>query len=194
MVSGVKNSQKIILVSIGGVVIFLFVFLVIFVVKFYQDRKDTLQEMKKIQSEYNKFQKTIDSYILLRDKNNSLIFTDLYYDSLEEKNEINKSLFKEVENQIYYIEDNFQILKKGCQDTIYPDSNINIFCRDFSFIYEQLINCFVYDVEQYNQVIRDYNKLDENLGKEELNGYQTKYKYIDYNHDHVYDGKIDSHL
>ena len=86
------------------------------------------------------------------------------------------------------LEGNTLKLNKLCEDAYYPDSSTNKKCMNYKSIYEQVVNYFVTDINNYNNNIKKCNSLisDENS---KIKNYKTKKKYIDYNNDGKYDGK-----
>ena len=72
----------------------------------------------------------------------------------------------------------------------YPDGTIDSKCNNYKVIYEQVINYFVTDINNYNNNIKKYNEYQKSINSNLiLNIYKTDKDYIDYNEDKIFDGK-----
>ena len=79
---------------------------------------------------------------------------------------------------------------KLCDNIYYPDGAINSMCMNYKTMYEQVINYFVGDVEDYNEVVKKYNAYQNSISSTSfVKEYSTTKNYIDYNNDKTFDGK-----
>ena len=57
-------------------------------------------------------------------------------------------------------------------------------------MYEQVINYFVLDVDDYNENVKKYNEYQITISStSSIKEYSTNKKYIDYNGDKTFEGK-----
>ncbi len=184
-----KKTKWIIGIGCGSIFLFFIIAVVLFFMGFFKDKENTRKEMIKIQDQYVLFKASIESYNEIREKVYTSIFNDLYYNTMEEKSESNQAVLKEAEKVVEKVEKTSKSLKKACLGVIYPDVSVNTKCSSFAIAYEQVVNSYVSDVEQYNQQIKAYNTWAKKEGKNILSPYQTNQKYLDYNQDKTYSGK-----
>ena len=75
------------------------------------------------------------------------------------------------------------MFKKNCINKKYSNKDVQEKCDSFIETYEEIINTFVVDVEDFNTKIVD---LKEKTKNEDLKEYELKYKKIDLNKDNLY--------
>ena len=75
------------------------------------------------------------------------------------------------------------IFKNNCINKKYSNKDVQEKCDSFMEAYEEIINTYVIDVEDFNTKIAE---LKEKTKKEELKEYELKYKKVDINKDNVY--------
>lgn len=94
-------------------------------------------------------------------------------------------LLDEYNTNIINIDENVKIMDSKCNQE-YEDTTINIFCRGYSDLYEEVINIYVDVIDDYNSKITDYNAV--NATNHEL--YNMIHKdYVDINKDGTYRGQ-----
>ena len=107
--------------------------------------------------------------------------SNTYIEKLNEKYEIIINNLKEEENIIKEIEKKVKKLDTSCHNT-FNNKDVNKICNNYKKYYETIINIFVNDVKDVNDIVKKYN--ENNTDK--LEEYQTNYNYIDYNKDGKY--------
>ena len=86
---------------------------------------------------------------------------------------------------IISIDESVKIMDSKCAQE-YEDTTINIFCRGYSDLYEEVINIYVDVISNYNKKIKDHNA--RNATNYEL--YNMIHKdYVDINKDGAYRGQ-----
>ncbi|MBR6112983.1 MAG: hypothetical protein IKP79_00530 [Bacilli bacterium] len=75
------------------------------------------------------------------------------------------------------------MFKKNCVNKKYSNKDVQEKCDSFMETYEEIINTFVVDVEDFNTKIVE---LKEKTKNEDLKEYELKYKKVDLNNDKVY--------
>ncbi len=184
------KKKKIIIITIVGLLFLSFVIFVLsFILGFLEDKDQTRKEMKKIQKEYTSFKSSIESYNTARDRVYQEIFDVLYFDTMEVTDASNRKILEETEAIVQNVSKTSSSLKKACEGVIYPDASINTKCSSFALAYEQVVNSYVSDIENFNEQIKKYNEWAAPQQRQQLSSYQTKLKYIDYNKDKEYSGK-----
>lgn len=109
------------------------------------------------------------------------------FDTTNYENEHNEytELLDEYNTNIISIDENVQIMDSKCAQE-YEDTTINIFCRGYSDLYEEVINIYVDVISNYNKKIKDHNA--KNATNYEL--YNMIHKdYVDINKDGAYRGQ-----
>ena len=67
----------------------------------------------------------------------------------------------------------------------YNDSNTDRICNNYKELYEKLVNLYVMDLNNYNEIVDGYNEYKNN----NVSKYEDKFKeYIDFNNDKKYEG------
>lgn len=151
---------------------------------FFQNiKKDTKQNkdtMKKIQTIYQILEENISTYNETR--NNLVTNLENYYtENLEQDYVTFINLLTQEEDTISAIKTNIEELEKNCQDQIFSKKEINTICSSYPEYYEKVVNIFINDKNQFNNIIRIYNKTATKPLEE---FYPTQNKdYIDYNKD-----------
>ena len=82
---------------------------------------------------------------------------------------------------------NVKILDKNCKNNIFNDSIINNICNTYKLTYEQIINVYVNDIENFNNLVDTYNN-ETKLNLKKFTSSNVD-KYIDYNKDGKYEDK-----
>ena len=96
------------------------------------------------------------------------------------------SLLDKEEKAIVQVKDYVLKLDSDCKGKMYSDAYINGYCLEYRFNYEQMVNVFLEDVKNVNDIIEKYNHSHSEL----LKVYSSEIKdYINYNEDGNYSGK-----
>lgn len=175
-----KNKKTIIIIA--SVVIILSA--IILIVKNIKEENDTLNSiMKKITNNYNELEDNIKNYNKNREELSSSL--DNYYtESLS--NDYNKyiNLLNSQETTITAIQTNIEDLSTNCQDRLYSKKEINNICNSYEEYYETVVNIYINDQNQINEMIKIYNEDSDTP----LDEYHSKNftDYIDYNNDGKY--------
>lgn len=76
-----------------------------------------------------------------------------------------------------------KLLKKNCVNKKYSNKDVQEKCDSFMEAYEEVINTYVVDVEDFNTKIAEIKEKTKN---EELKEYELKYEKVDINKDNVF--------
>lgn len=189
------NKKKgLIILTLTGILAIITGVVLMFISSVQKDQKEMNDRMKKINTIYNQFKTDMEEINTERDNIHKEFLDTIYYDTFLQ-NETN------YRKKIYYYEKNvtslskqYTKLKEYCKLGIYySSSDTNSKCNAFQIGYEQLINTLVDDINKYNNNIQLYNKWakDNNI-ESQLELYETKKTYIDFNKDGNYSGKEDN--
>ena len=150
------------------------------------DKRETLNRMFYVNDEFEIFSTNTSVFEEYRDKLYEDVLEGMVCDSIVSGDKDIKNKLSNYENLVDELEGNTLKLNKLCEDAYYPDSSTNKKCMNYKSIYEQVVNYFVTDINNYNNNIKKCNSLisDENS---KIKNYKTKKKYIDYNNDGKYD-------
>ena len=175
-------AVSLVLIISGGVTSFL--------VSLKEDRELTLQRMVIVNDEFEEFSTSTTSFESYRDELYNNVLGTLYYDTLGGNDANIKNILSNYEAMVDSLEKKAKSLDNLCADVYYPDSSVNSKCNNYKSIYEQVVNCFVSDIELYNKNIDLYNNyMSSNGSDSRLEYYKTVKNYIDYNNDEVFDGR-----
>jgi len=157
-----------------------------FLIGLKADRVLTLNRIEEVKDEFEVFSTNTSVFESYRDELYNVVFTNVYYDTMALYDADVKNKLSNYENLVDELTKNTENMSKLCDDMYYPDSDINNKCLNYKSIYEQVVNYFVSDIKVYNSNIDKFNQL--NLGVQ-LQYYNTKKDYIDFNKDKKFDGK-----
>lgn len=163
--------------------------LIISVIGFILSRRNNEEETLQNNEEIIK-----ENYTLL--STNSVENIEIRKELLTKINAFNKDTYKDeheeylkvltkYEENVKKIDENINNMESRC-DHEYEDATINIFCRGYDALYEEIINIYVKTITEYNNKITDYNKTNqENYSLHKM----LHTEYIDFNEDGIYQGK-----
>ena len=176
-----------------GIVSIVVGLIIMFISNIKKDQEEMNQRMTKISSKYETFKTEVEKINTERDSMHKDFLDTIYYETFEENETNYKKRLYEYEKNVTNLSKANTTLKEYCKNGIYySSSDINSKCNAFNLAYEQLINTFVDDINKYNGNISQYNSWlkEQNITtKKELETYETKKTYIDYNKDGQYSGK-----
>lgn len=178
------SNKKILIISILSMftVILIIVGMILFSVN--KKQKMLIENVDIIKSDYAKFSSnTSDSEKIKEELTNKL--TTFSNETYEEDHTEYQRILKEYDSNIKYINEIVEDLEEKCQYE-YDDQMINLLCRGFDILYEESINAYITNVNEYNNKLSMYN---DNRDKK-YNLHTLIYdKYIDYDKDGEYEGK-----
>ncbi len=182
------KNKKVIVMLIAGISLILSGLIGNLVISFKKDKTATNARMILTNKEYGNFLEASNKFNMMRDNLYMNVFSEMYYDTIRENINDYYEKLKEYESLVDDTTKAVKELDKYCKNVYYSSAKTNTKCSDYKELYEQVVNCFVYDVTQINDNIKSYNKQQEN--KENiLSEYQHNKKFIDYNKDKKYLGK-----
>ncbi|MBQ8681440.1 MAG: hypothetical protein IJ509_00810 [Bacilli bacterium] len=177
-----KKKQKILIIIITIIVIIAAIITI--VIKNINEENNKLNTiMKEITITYNLLENNINTYNNNRTNLSNLL--DTYYtDNLS--NDYNQyiSILSEQEDTINAIYTNVEDLSKNCKDRLFSKKEINNICTSYEEYYETVVNIYLNDQLQINEMIKIYNA-SSTSPLEEYHS-TTLTDYIDYNHDGNY--------
>lgn len=163
-----------------------------FVVSLKEDQKKTQERMLVVKDSFEEFNLSVTAYETARDTLYTETLSNLYYDSLMTDDAVIKEKLSNYENIVDGVIKHVKTMDNLCKDVYYPDSDVNSKCSNYKLIYEQVANYFMEDIELYNSTIRTFNEQQVAAGSAlALIEYKTEKKYVDYNKDGVFEGKVE---
>ena len=161
-----------------------------FVINLRDDQNATRQRMVVVGDKFEDFSANTSVFESFREDLYGGIFDNVYFDTLY-SNDINiKNKLSNYENLVDELKKNTNSLDELCNDMYYPDGTINSKCNNYKSIYEQVVNYFVTDINNYNNNVKKYNEYQKSINSDKtLALYKTDKDYIDYNEDKIFDGK-----
>lgn len=103
-------------------------------------------------------------------------YENVHNEYLELLNKYNENIAK--------IDANIEAMNSRC-DVEYEDATINILCRSYSDLYEEIVNIYITNLNNYNNKIAGYNTRNQ-TNYEKYNMLHTE--YLDINKDGTYQG------
>ena len=156
-----------------------------FVRNMLNDSRITNERIKEIKTLKTNFEESILDYNKSRSSLLSIV-DGMVVDEMTNTYQNVYSLLEKEEKDIVKVKDYVLKLDSDCKGKIYSDANVNGYCLEYRFNYEQMVNVFLEDVKNVNNIIEKYNQSHS----ESLKVYSSDIKdYIDYNEDGNYSGK-----
>ena len=153
------------------------------------DHQMVLRRMDDVSSVFEGFSTRTTIFEDYRDELYTEVLGNVYYETMYDTDISVKERLVEYEGIVQKIEEDAEKLDSLC-NVYYPQSDVNNMCINYKSIYEQVVNYFVTDIKIYNENVDKFNEYQKkNQMDLFVKKYQTKYKYIDYNGDHEFDGK-----
>lgn len=183
-----SSNKKVKILSLTGTTMIISGLIANFFIGFQQDKVVTASRMNDVINLYKPFTSNIEKFNQLRDDLYINVFSEIYYDNLNENILNIKEKLKEYENLTDEVIKDAKTLESYCTNVYYTKSSVNTKCNNYKINYEKTVNYFVSDIKKVNDVIEKYNnyQMQEN---NKLDLYKTNKKYIDYNKDRKYEGK-----
>ncbi len=154
------------------------------------DKQMINKRMIDVSNEFEDFSTNTSLFETARDNLYEEILSNLFFDTMQQNDQIAKTRFSNYENMVDEISKQVKQLDHLCSDVYYPDSSVNNKCSNYQLIYEQVVNYFISDVKVYNENIKKFNEYQKSIySGVSLEEYSTTKKFIDYNKDKQYDGK-----
>lgn len=161
-----------------------------FILGLRADQMSVLNRMNMVSDEFEEFSTTVTVFEEQRDLLYKEVLDKLYYDSMYSNDNSVKNKLSNYEAIVNEIDKKTGMLDNLCNEVYYPDSRVNSKCNNYRSIYEQVVNCFVTDINQYNAKVDEYNKsIKLTNGSNVISKYKTNRDFIDYNDDGRFDGK-----
>lgn len=188
-----SKERKILVLCLLGIVSLITGIIIMFISSLKQDQAKMNKRIDTIIKKYDKFSKDLESVNKVRDSLHKEFLDTIYYDTFEKNDTSYKNRLLEYEEMITKLSKDNNTMKDYCNSNVYySSSDANSKCSAFNQAYEEMVNSFVDDINQYNKNITNYNSwLDEqgNTNSLKLEKYKTKKTYIDFNKDGNYSGK-----
>jgi len=160
-----------------------------FVMGLQEEKKAFYKKIDDTNNTFETFSTNTSIFEAMRDELYNVVLANVYYDTMYEEDKHIKNKLSNYEHLVDELTNNTNYLNKLCN---YSNSSqeIKTKCNKYKSLYEQVMNCFVSDIEAYNENVLKYNEYQKSLGDIHLiKQYKTKKNYIDYNNNLVYDGK-----
>lgn len=180
------NSKR----KIAVVMIFVSIFMIIsgmvssLIIGLQEDKRLTKMRMDEVNLEYEDYSTIVSLFEEERDSMYEKVFNNITFDTMYANNKYITNKISNYEAMVDEIYKNTNKLDDLCDDMYYPDSSVNSICINYKTIYEQVNNYFIVDINSYNVNVEKYNEyikgVDPNLT---LKKYETKKKFIDFDHD-----------
>ena len=177
-----------------SVLLIIIVFLIIFgVVKFVVDLNKEKEMTEEVVSIINSSYQELQSNVIEYNKYRSLVGDSLssyYQDSFGDEYDKIVSEFEGYDKVVSNISNNIDVIKNNCGDKIFADSDVNDICNSYKSSYEEIVNVYVNDINNFNKFVNTYNSETGN----DLSNFKSSVidNYIDYNNDGEYRGMEDN--
>ncbi|MBQ3308123.1 MAG: hypothetical protein IJG68_08050 [Bacilli bacterium] len=161
-----------------------------FLVGLKKDQELVYRRMEDVSAMYETFNTQVSLFGDYREDFHESVLENLYYDTMFPTDNLVKEEFFQYEEMVDEIGDSVKELDRLCKDVYYPKGEINNICLNYKIMYEQVINYFVLDVEDYNENVKKYNEYQASISStSSIKIYSTNKKFIDYNGDKTFEGK-----
>ena len=173
--------------TLGIVLVMLAIIIIVIgvVLSIVNNNEEYLQEnMQVIRDNYNSLSaNVIDNIELRKDLINKL--NTFNNDNYPNEHEGYTELLNKYSNNVKEITENVNNMDTRCNQE-YEDATVNILCRSYAELYEEVVNIYVTTVNDYNDKITNYNLTSET--DYELHT-MIHEDYIDFNKDGSFQGK-----
>lgn len=156
-----------------------------FLIDLNNEKKETEVVVSAINDNYKELENNVNEYNKYRESIGDRLST-YYQESFSSNYEDIANEFKEYDKVIVNIKNNVEKINDNCGNRIFADSNINNICNGYKSLYEEMINVYLNDVNNFNRFVNTYN--EENENKLSLFKSSTIDDYIDYDKDGEYKG------
>lgn len=184
------KNKKIMIILIVVIIVLVFAFSLFMVIdslnKSAQEEKKNADNVVKY---YTKFKENADNFVNVRDKYYEVVVDDLYIESVNDdysKWVVELDNYKELVDSVI---DSAKPLKNLCVNKSYGDEDVNNKCVAYIKNYETIANCFIDDINIYNEFIKDYLKTNSNSKAKSYELDTKVYNYIDLDGDKIFTGK-----
>ena len=178
-----KSKNKRILIAIIAIAIILGSIIIIFIKNIKEDNNELNNLMEKITISNNRLEDNIEAYNQNREKLSSLL-DNYYLEMLSNDYDQYINILKEQQNIITSIYANIEELATNCQDKLFSKPEIINICNNYEIYYETVVNIYINDEKQINNMIENYNQ-DTATPLDKYNSTNLT-DYIDYNKDGKY--------
>lgn len=180
-----KKRHIIIIITIMIIII-----VILGIIKFIKNFQNDANKSQVIMNEITEYYSKLEENILEYNKNRETLNdkTSSYYQesfNTDYLNIINN--LKEYDQTISKIKTNIEIINKDCGNNIFSNANVNNICNTYQETYEKIINVYMNDVNNFNNLVDLYNKETSSDLMKFTSNYITD--YIDYNNDGKYEEK-----
>lgn len=178
-----KNKIKIRYIIAGILVLVVLIAIIIFIKGIKADTKANQNSMAEIKTSYQLLEDNISTY---NETRNTLATSieNYYTENLATDYSKYIAILTQEEDTIKAIKTNIDKLEKNCKDRIFSEKEVNNICSNYKEYYEKVVNIFINDKNQVNNMINIYNET-ANQPLEEFRPTQNQ-DYIDYNEDGEY--------
>ena len=174
------NKKKIIIL-VGSIV--LLVIIIVIGIKISNDNKKKNEGMKVINDSYKDLANRVIEYNNIREEYLE-ISKKFYYETFMDKHDEYLNVLDRYDKIIAKVEEDISKIDDKCVIK-YNDSNTDRICNNYKELYEKLVNLYVMDLNNYNEIVDGYNEYKNN----NVSKYEGKFKeYIDFNNDKKYEG------
>ena len=177
------NKKKLIITGVGVTAIVLIGGISIFVTNIMDAKKEMEENANYIKENYQNLTKNVESYNQIR-TNYTDMSKDFILDTYKDSHQEYLNLLTKYNETIKDIDENIKNISSKC-DLIYDDHEVNKICQSYDTLYEKLVNLYITDISNHNEIIDKYN----NYKSDKLEQITMIYdNYIDYNNDNTYEG------
>lgn len=178
------EKKRKILIIIGFVVLVVVGFVAFFILNIINDKKLNKDNANYIKENYNNLSNSVNLYNDIR-SDYSLLSKDFYLENYDKKHLEYVELLNKYSGIIREIDKSIENIHSKC-NLIYDDSEVNKICRSYDTLYEKLINLYVGDLLNHNEIIDKFN----NYKSDDVEKITMVYTdYVDYNNDGKYEGR-----
>ena len=161
-----------------------------FLINLREDHQEVLRRMDDVSAIFEGFSTNTSIFEDYRDNLYTDVLGNVYYETMYSTDDAVKEKLDEYESIVDDLSKDTKKLDKLCGSVYYPEGEVNNMCVNYASIYEQVVNYFVTDINTYNENVQKYNEYQKAINSTLIvSKYKTKYQYIDYNGDKVFDGK-----
>lgn len=175
-----KKKYIIVTLTIALIIALIIFGITKFINNFTEDANKSQEMVTTIKNSYTSLNQNITKYNEKR-TNLSSELSSYYQETFAQNYQTATASMNEYEQIINDIKGNIETINNNCQDNVFTDSDANNICKNYKETYEKIINTYINDINNFNNIVETYNQNNENKLEKFTSKIATN--YIDYNED-----------
>lgn len=173
--------------GLAGVLLVIFGIILYFVLEVKKEKDTNDEDANKVVDNYNIYKTFAEETSKWRSDN---ILTDRFIEEINDNYDEWIKTYDEYKNKIKEHDEKSKELKNLCINKTYASSDVTSKCDAFIIAYETMVNYYINDITDFNELLGQYRDSDTIIDKkDDIKDFDKgNYEYIDINDDGDYTG------